>query len=266
MTPPAPVSPPLRLRDVDPDEDGGYPGKQHVRSELDELRRRIRALQERLYAERQQALLIVLQAIDTGGKDGTVKHVFRGINPQGCSVWAFGRPSERELAHDFLWRVHARTPAKGMIGVFNRSHYEDVLVVRVKGTVPETVWRPRYEHINAFERMLADSGTTIVKLFLHISRAEQKRRLERRIERPDKRWKFDSRDLAERARWDDYQAAFEEAINHCTTAHAPWYVIPANNKWYRNLLVARVVAGTLERMNPQFPPPSDGLGGVAVPD
>jgi PPK2 family polyphosphate:nucleotide phosphotransferase len=255
-----------KLATIDPDFHEGYGDKDAAAEEFDRQRRRIRKLQERLYAERRQSLLVVLQAIDTGGKDGTIRHVFEGVNPQGCQVASFKVPSTEELDHDFLWRYHARAPARGMIQVFNRSHYEDVLVVRVKSLVPEAVWRPRYDLINDFERLLNLSGTTVLKFFLHISKDEQKRRLEARLADPKKHWKFDKGDLAERALWDDYTTAFEDAINHCSTPRAPWHVVPANRKWFRNVAIARTIADTLEAMDPRFPEAQPGLSEVVVPD
>ena len=254
------------LSDVDPDESEHYRKKGDVARKLEVQRRRIRDLQERLYAENEKGLLIVLQAMDTGGKDGTIKHVFEGVNPQGCRVSSFKAPSDEERNHDFLWRYHKSAPAVGRIGIFNRSHYEDVLIVRVKGLVPEEVWRPRYEIINNFERGLALNGITVLKFFLHISKDEQKRRLQRRLDNPDKRWKFDSSDIKERMFWDDYQRAYEDVISRCSTGWAPWYVIPANKKWYRNLVVARTIADTLEAMDPHFPPAETGLENVTIPD
>jgi PPK2 family polyphosphate:nucleotide phosphotransferase len=256
----------IRLAAVDPDESERYAKKKDVADELDKQRKRIRDLQARLYAEHKRSLLIVLQAMDTGGKDGTIKGVFQGVNPQGCQVSSFKAPSAEELDHDFLWRYHQRVPGKGMLEIFNRSHYEDVLIVRVKSLVPETVWQPRYEAINQFEYALTMSGVSIIKFYLHISRAEQKRRLESRLVKPDKRWKFSMDDLKERALWDDYQVAFEDAINLCSTPYAPWYVVPANKKWYRNLVVARTIADTLEAMDPQYPAAEPGLDQVVVPD
>ena len=229
-------------------------------------RARIAALQERLYGERRRSLLIVFQAIDTGGKDGTIRNVLKGVNPQGCTVTSFKVPSSDELDHDFLWRYHARTPGRGMIGVFNRSHYEDVLVVRVKGLVPDEIWRARYRLINDFERLLIESGTTILKFFLHISRSEQKERLEARISDPEKHWKFDPADLVERKSWDSYQEAFADAIGRCSTADAPWLVVPADRKWLRNYLVAKTVADTLEAMDPRYPEGPKDLGHLVVPD
>lgn len=256
----------VNLAARNPNESEHYRHKADVKPELKRQRTRIRDLQARLYAEDGQSLLIVLQAMDTGGKDGTIKHVFRGVNPQGCRVWSFKVPTPEELGHDFLWRYHRRVPARGMIGIFNRSQYEDVLVVRVKQLVPEEVWRTRYEAINEWEHMLSLSGVRVVKFFLHISRAEQKRRLERRLEKPDKRWKFSANDVRERAFWNDYQAAYQEAIRRCSTAYAPWYVIPANRKWYRNLVIARTIADTLAAMDPRYPEAEAGLDETVIPD
>jgi len=212
-------------------------------------------LQARLYAEETRALLVVLQGIDAAGKDSSVAHVFRGTNPQGVRVYSFKEPSNEELAHDFLWRYHQHTPAYGMIHVFNRSHYEDVLVVRVKGLVEETRWRSRYDSINDFERMLVREGTTILKFFLHLSKDEQLEKFRERLEREDKYWKWSDNDMKEREHWDEYQRAYEEAIDATSTPWAPWYVVPADNRWVRNYVVARVLAGTLSAMNPRFPEP-----------
>jgi PPK2 family polyphosphate:nucleotide phosphotransferase len=256
----------VKLKEMDPDESEHYTSKGDVKAELKKQRKRIVALQERLYAENKQSLLIVIQAMDTGGKDGTIRGVFQGVNPQGCQVWSFKVPSIEEAEHDFLWRYHYRTPTLGMITIFNRSHYEDVLVVRVKKLAPEKVWRPRYEMINQFEQMLTQNNTTVLKFYLHISKDEQKRRLQKRLDNPNKQWKFSVGDLDERKRWDAYQAAFEEAINRCSTEYAPWYTIPANKKWYRNLVVARTIADTLEAMNPRFPKAERGLGKVEIRD
>jgi PPK2 family polyphosphate:nucleotide phosphotransferase len=254
------------LAAIDPDETEHYRKKKEVVKELEKQRRRIQGLQARLYAENERGLLIVLQAMDTGGKDGTIKHVFSGVNPQGCRVSSFKTPSAEEANHDFLWRYHKSAPARGRIGIFNRSHYEDVLVVRVKDLVPDAVWRERYHQINDFERNLSNDGITVLKFFLHISKDEQKRRLQSRLENPDKRWKFSSADIKERAFWDDYQVAFEDALTNCSTEHAPWYVVPANKKWYHNLVVARTIADTLAAVDPQFPPAEEGLELVEIPD
>jgi PPK2 family polyphosphate:nucleotide phosphotransferase len=254
------------LGTIDPDETEHYRKKKDVAKELERQRRRIQGLQARLYAENERGLLIVLQAMDTGGKDGTIKHVFSGVNPQGCRVSSFKTPSAEESNHDFLWRYHKSAPARGRIGIFNRSHYEDVLVVRVKRLVPEEIWIERYGQINDFERNLSLDGITVLKFFLHISKDEQKRRLQSRLDNPDKRWKFSSDDIKERAFWDDYQAAFEDALTNCSTGHAPWYVVPANKKWYRNLVIARTIADTLAKIDPQFPPAEEGLEKVQIPD
>ncbi|GLS44154.1 polyphosphate kinase 2 family protein [Methylobacterium brachythecii] len=255
----------VSLAAIDASTDGGFE-KEAARELLKAERTRIQALQERLYAEHKRSLLVVFQAIDTGGKDGTIRSVFEGVNPQGCRVWSFKVPSTAELDQDFLWRYHLRTPGRGMIGIFNRSHYEDVLVVRVKDLAPEPVWRERYGLINDFERLLTASGTTVLKFFLHISKDEQKERLEARIAEPEKHWKFDPADLVERKSWGAYQKAFEDALSRCSTPYAPWLVVPANRKWYRNLVVARTIADTLEAMAPQFPEAKEGIEGLKVED
>lgn len=213
----------------------------------------LQGLQYRLWAEGRRSVLVVLQGMDTAGKDGTIRHVFGALNPQGVRVVGFKQPTREELAHDYLWRVHRNTPDAGRIVVFNRSHYEDVLVVRVHGLVPDDVWQRRYEEINAFERLLTGSGTTMLKIFLHISKDEQKNRLQARLDDPVKRWKFSAGDLAERKRWDEYQAAYADAIARCSTAHAPWYVVPADRKWYRNWAISSIVRLAMERLDPQTP-------------
>jgi PPK2 family polyphosphate:nucleotide phosphotransferase len=256
----------IRLKDIDPDDSEHYEGEEDVAEEFERHRQRIEDLQERLYAECKQSLLIVLQAMDTGGKDGTIKAVFSGVNPQGCHVWSFKVPSVEEAAHDFLWRYHLKTPAKGMITIFNRSHYEEVLIVRVHDLKPKELWREHYGHIKDFERTLAENGTAIIKFFLYISRDEQKRRLLKRLQNPHKHWKFSSEDLVERKLWDDYLEAYEDAVNKCSTKYAPWYVVPANKKWYRDLVIARTIADTLEAMNPRFPPGEPDLDKVVIPD
>jgi PPK2 family polyphosphate:nucleotide phosphotransferase len=211
--------------------------------------------QDKLYAEGQRALLVVLQGIDTAGKDGTVRHVFNETGPLGVTVTAFGRPSAEELAHDFLWRAHLACPRRGTIGIFNRSHYEDVLVARVKKLAPKTAIEQRYAQINDFERMLTENGTTILKFMLHISKEEQRERLQDRLDDPASRWKFDPRDLEDRALWDKYQAAYELMLYKCSTVWAPWYVIPSDRKWARNAIIASVVRGTLEVMRPDYRKP-----------
>lgn len=229
-----------------------------------ELNDELEALQELLYAEGKHKVLIVLQATDTGGKDGTIRHVFEGVNPQGVDVASFKKPTETELKHDYLWRVHARTPGSGEIVIFNRSHYEDVLIVRVHDLVAPSRWEKRYEHINNFEKLLADEGTTIIKFFLHISKDEQKERLEERLADPEKHWKFATGDLAERERWDDYQEAFEAALSRTSTEYAPWYIIPADRKWYRNLVISEVIIDTLKGLEMAYPPAEEGLDDIVV--
>lgn len=254
---------PVSLVNYDPDYRGDY-DKKTAHAEEDPLEERLADLQERLYAEGKQALLIVLQARDAGGKDSTIKKVFDSVNPQGVDVTSFKVPSSLERRHDFLWRVHQRVPAAGMIGIFNRSHYEDVLVVRVDNLAPKAVWEKRYDHINNFERLLTDSGVRILKFYLHISKDEQKERLQDRLDRPDKHWKFDIGDLDKRKQWDDYTAAYEAMLTRCNTDYAPWYIIPANRKWYRDLVITRIIVETLEEMNPQFPEPPPGLDRVTI--
>ncbi len=215
----------------------------------------LRRLQYRLYAENRRAVLVILQAMDAAGKDGVVRHVFAGLNPQGCRVTPFKVPSALENQHDFLWRIHQAVPAFGEIGVFNRSHYEDVLVVRVRKLAPPSVWQPRFAMINAFEECLSENGVTVVKLFLHVSREEQTERLIERLDDPERNWKFSDADVAEREYWDAYQEAYGEAIGRCSTRHAPWYVVPADRKWYRNWAVARILLATLQAMDLRFPAP-----------
>lgn len=255
-----------KLKDVDPACTAPYHNKKEVRELLEIDKQELINLQELLYAEGKHALLVVLQAMDTGGKDGVIRHVMSGVNPQGCTVSPFKVPTPEELAHDYLWRVHKVTPPKRMIGIFNRSHYEDVLVVRVHELVPERVWRQRYEQINAFEKHLAENGVTILKFFLHISKEEQKERLQARLDDPSKHWKFSLGDLKERARWDDYTAAYEDVLNLTSTPWAPWYLVPANRKWYRNLVVARVILETLRGFDMQWPPSEGDLSNVVIPD
>jgi len=237
-----------------------------VADELETLRIKLVDLQERLFAEHSKSLLVLLHAMDTGGKDGTIKDIFDGVNPQGCQVWSFKVPSAEELAHDFMWRYHNKAPERGMINIFNRSHYEDVLIVRVHNLVPDAVWKERYGVIRDFERMLSLNNTVVLKFYLHISKDEQKRRLQARLDTPDKEWKFQSGDLVERALWNDYMAAYEDAINKCSTDYAPWYVVPSNKKWYRNLVIARTITGTLEAMHPQYPPPEQNLDKIVIPN
>ncbi|MGH9184444.1 MAG: polyphosphate kinase 2 family protein [Acidimicrobiales bacterium] len=250
---------------IDPRSTDGAPDDKAVtEATFPELRHQLAALQERLWAEGAQSLLVVLQAIDGGGKDGTIRHVFRGCSPQGTRVTNFKVPSPDELAHYILWRIHRNTPGKGEIGIFNRSHYEDVLVVRVHELVPEDVWRARYDIINDFEANLAAAGTRIVKLYLSISAGEQAERFRARLEDPTKHWKFRKGDLDERKRWDDYMAAYEEAIGRTSTPVAPWYIVPADRKWYRNWAVSQILIEALTDMDPQYPTPEEDLDGVVI--
>lgn len=250
----------VKLADIDPRDDKGLPlgkaaAKKAKQADIDALDR----LQEVLYAQARHALLVVLQAMDAGGKDGTVRGVFGHLSPMGVSATSFKQPTEHELAHDFLWRVHKRVPPRRMIGIFNRSHYEDVLIVRVHKLVPAEQIETRYDAINAFEKLLAENGTTIVKFFLHISRKEQTRRLQARLDDPTKHWKVNADDLAERKRWDDYMAAYEIALTRCSTPYAPWFIVPADRKWYRDAVIARIVRRTFEALDLAYPPEMPGL-------
>jgi len=218
------------------------------------LQTQLQQLQKKLYAQNKHRILVVMQAMDTGGKDGCIKHVFSRIDPQGIHVRSFKNPTEQELARDFLWRIHSRVPRKGEMVIFNRSHYEDVIAVRVKKIFPDKVWQRRVRHIIEFERMLAEEGTTIIKIYLHISKDEQKQRLQARLDQPHKHWKFNPADLEDRARWNDFMLAYEELLAETSTEHAPWYVIPANRKWYRNLCVARIILDQMKQLNLEFPP------------
>ena len=255
----------LRLSSFDPEDtslvDGG---KKEGESLLRELGERLGQLQDLLYAGHEHKLLIVLQGMDTAGKDGAIRKVFQNIDPLGVRAVAFKAPSEEELDHDFLWRIHRQVPAKGEVVIFNRSHYEDVLVVRVKELVPKKVWKARYDQINDFENLLAATGTTIVKFFLHIDRDEQRKRLQARIDDPAKRWKFRKGDLDDRKLWDEYEKAYEEALARTSTEQAPWYVVPANAKWYRNVVIAQVLVDTLEALDLKAPEASDDVEGVRV--
>lgn len=238
--------------------------KEAALARLAETRSRIDVLQQRLYAEGSRSVLLVVQAMDAAGKDGTIRNVLTGLNPAGIHVASFKAPGGPEAQHDYLWRVHQVTPRKGEIAVFNRSHYEDVLVVRVKSFVPEPVWRRRYEHIRNFEQMLTDEGTTVVKVFLHVSKDEQARRFQERLDDPEKRWKFRKGDLDDRALWDDFQAAYTEAIAETSTKDCPWYVVPADSNSRRNMAVGEILLRTLERLDPKIPDPEEGLEGVKV--
>ncbi|BCX02274.1 MAG: hypothetical protein KatS3mg053_0212 [Candidatus Roseilinea sp.] len=256
---------PIRLSDFDPEDTHLFDGKKVLAKEqVDALNDELENLQELMYAEHKHKLLVVLQAMDTGGKDGLIRSVFDGVNPQGVKVANFRAPTPVELDHDYLWRVHPHVPGRGEIVIFNRSHYEDVLIVRVQGLAPESVWRRRYRHIREFERMLADEGVTILKFYLHISKDEQKRRLQARLDDPTKHWKFNVGDLKERARWDDYMQAYEDAINETSTEWAPWYVIPANKKWYRDWVAVNILLDTLRGLKMSYPQPKEDLTKIVI--
>jgi len=245
---------PIHLPDIPAVDTRAFKGdKQAGKTQLKVLNKELESLQELLYAEGKRKLLVVLQGMDASGKDGTIRHVFEGVNPQGVKVASFKAPSKKELAHDYLWRVHQQVPAQGEITIFNRSHYEDVLIVRVKNFVPESVWSKRYAHIRDFERMLFEEGTTILKFFLHIDRDEQKARLQARLDESSKNWKFNPGDLTERKLWDAYQKAFEDAFNETSTEHAPWFIVPGNRKWYRNIVIASTMVETLKNFHMEYP-------------
>ena len=229
-------------------------GREDFDPQFDELQDQLQLLQKKLYAQNKHRVLVVMQAMDTGGKDGCIKHVFSRIDPQGIHVRSFKKPTEEELAHDFLWRVHSKVPTRGQLVIFNRSHYEDIIAVRVKKIFPDEVWKRRQRHVIEFERMLAEEGTTIVKIFLHISKDEQKRRLQSRLDNPAKHWKINPDDLVDRGRWDDFMRAYEDVIGKTSTEFAPWYIVPADRKWYRNLCVARIMLDTLKKLHMDFPP------------
>lgn len=255
----------IELDNWDPNEIlGTITQKSDAKDRLDELNVQLEELQELLYAEHKRKLLVVLQAMDTGGKDGVIRHVFDGVNPQGVKVANFKVPTPIELDHDYLWRVHKHTPSKGEIVIFNRSHYEDVLVVRVHNLVPEKVWSRRYDHINHFEKILHDEGTTIIKFFLNIDLVEQKERLQARLDDPKKNWKFSLGDLRERKLWPDYIKAYEEVLTRTSTEYAPWYIIPSNRKWYRNMVIASIMVDTLKGLKMSYPEPEDDLTGVVI--
>jgi len=239
-------------------------GKEAGKQLLRILTKRLATLQEVFYAQSKHRLLIVLQAMDTAGKDGVIAHVFDAVNPQGVEVASFKAPTPFELAHDYLWRIHPYVPANGEIVVFNRSHYEDVLVVRVHDLVPKEEWKRRYDQINAFEKMLTEEGTTLLKFYLHIDKEEQKQRLQARLDKPEKNWKFNVDDLSERKFWDDYMTAYEEAINRTSTEYAPWYIVPSGRKWYRNLVVAQTIVQTIETLHPTFPQPKKPLKDIKI--
>jgi PPK2 family polyphosphate:nucleotide phosphotransferase len=255
----------VHLEEWDPDDKSQFDVSKKDASELlRAMNTRLESLQELLYAEGKHKVLIVLQAMDTGGKDGAIRHVFEGVNPAGVAVASFKTPTSHELAHDYLWRIHQHTPARGQMVIFNRSHYEDVLVVRVEGLAPEPVWKRRYAQINDFERMLAEEGTLIRKFYLNISLDEQKERLQARLDDPAKHWKFAVGDLETRAKWPAYIEAYEDAISKTSTAWAPWYIVPANRKWYRNLVISKVLIDALEELQMQFPLAEAGLDQIVI--
>jgi PPK2 family polyphosphate:nucleotide phosphotransferase len=251
----------------DPEDRSAFDGHKHEgRAYLAKLRKRLAELQRLLWAEGEHKVLVVFQAMDTGGKDGTIRKVLTGVNPQGIDVHSFKTPTAEELSHDYLWRIHSHAPASGTLAVFNRSHYEDVLIVRVLGLVPEERWRRRYAHINNFEKLLADEGTTILKFYLHISPAEQARRLQARIDDSTKNWKFNKGDLDQRKLWPEYMSAYETVLSETSTDYAPWYVVPANRKWYRNIVVAETIVTALENLDMHWPKAEEALERVVIPD
>jgi len=246
----------VKLDKIDASDTSGFKGdKKDAAEALDKIKGKLADLQELLYAEHKHKVLIVLQGMDTAGKDGAIKHVFEGVNPQGVKTSSFKVPTKVESDHDYLWRIHRRTPGDGEIMIFNRSHYESVLVERVHKIVPEKVWSRRYEHINCFEKMLADEGTVILKFYLHIDKDEQKKRIQARIDKAEKHWKLSSSDIPERRLWDNYQEAYEDAIGKTSAKHAPWMVVPANNKWYRNLVICSAICEALGSLKMKYPPP-----------
>jgi PPK2 family polyphosphate:nucleotide phosphotransferase len=246
----------VNLAHIDPDFTGRHENHKEAADEIAQHQQKLRALQDLLYSERRRSLLIVLQALDTGGKDGVINHVLGAMNPQGCRVASFKQPSAEEASHDFLWRIHHAAPAAGEVVIFNRSHYEDVLVVRVHNLIPKSVWSRRYGLINAFERELADHNTQILKFFLHISKKKQLSRFKDRLDDPAKRWKISEDDYKERKFWNDYMQAYQEALSRCSTSYAPWFIIPANHKWFRDLAVARIVVEHLEALRMKYPKPT----------
>lgn len=254
----------IRLSEWNAGETFGYEKHVEAKKLTSKAIERMDKLQYRLYADNRYALLIVLQGIDAAGKDGTIRHVMSGVNPIGCTVTAFKQPNHEELQHDFLWRVHKVVPAKGTFGIFNRSHYEDVLVVRVHKLVPKAAWQARFDQINRFEKNLSENGVVIVKFFLHISKAEQKKRFEERLKDPTHEWKASPADFEERKYWDEYTRSYEDVLQRCSPHHAPWYIIPADHKWFRNLAVSRIIADTLEDLRLKFPKPSFDLSKIKI--
>lgn len=256
----------INLQRLSPNYDGGFNEKEAEYILMQNLKKRMSELQYKLYADKRKALLIVLQGIDTSGKDSTIRHVISAFNPQSCTVTPFKEPTAEEVSYDFIWRIHKRVPAKGKIAVFNRSHYEDIIQPRVHKIVQKSIWSQRYRHINEFERCLSENGTKIIKFFLHISKEEQRKRLEERIKDPSKQWKISQRDIMERKFWNSYMGAYQEIINKCSNMWAPWYIIPANKKWFRNFAVGLIIVNTLEGMKPKFPKPMIDLSRFTIDD
>ncbi len=255
----------VKLSEWDPNDTSEFRGgREPAGIEIEKLNHRLEQLQEVLYAEHKHKMLIVLQAMDTGGKDGAIRHVFEGVNPNGTRVANFKEPSEEEKDHDYLWRIHKQVPAKGEIVIFNRSHYEEVLIVRVHKLVSPDVWKQRFDQINAFEQILAENRTTILKFYLHIDKDEQKKRLQARLNDPNKHWKFRKGDLEERKLWPEYMQAYEDVLNKTSTAGAPWFIVPANHKWYRDLVISSVLIETLEGLKMRFPEPEENLEGIVI--
>ncbi len=252
----------VKLKDIDPGFKDEHESHAEAGEEIEQDRKKLRGLQELLYSDGRGSLLICLQGLDAGGKDGTINHILGAMNPQGCRVAGFKQPSAEEAAHDFLWRIHQAAPARGRVTIFNRSHYEDVLVVRVHDLVPKAIWSRRYDEINAFEKELAVAGTHILKFYLHISKKEQLRRFKARLDDPAKQWKISESDYKERKFWGDYRKAYEDVLSRCSTPHAPWFVVPSDHKWFRNLAVARIVVEYIEGLNLQFPRPSVDLAHI----
>jgi PPK2 family polyphosphate:nucleotide phosphotransferase len=254
----------VALKKIDPDDTGRYKSAEDAVGVLQKHLGELSKLQNLLYAQSKHALLVVLQGMDTSGKDGTIRHVMSGVSPLGVTVKAFKKPNEEELAHDFLWRVHRSVPKHGFIGIFNRSHYEDVLVVRVHELVPKKVWKSRFEQINRFEKNLVENNVIVLKFFLHISKNEQRQRLEERLKDPTRYWKFSLADVEERAYWSDYRKAYEDVLERCNTKWAPWHIVPSNKKWYRNLVVAETIVHTLRDLNMTYPAPASDLSKIVI--
>ncbi len=255
----------IKLTQWDPNDTGDFQGnKEQAKAEIAKLNKRLQELQQVLYAEHQHKILVILQGMDTSGKDGTIRHVFGGVNPQGVRVANFKEPSQEELDHDFLWRIHKQVPARGELVIFNRSQYEDVLIVRVHEVVAQDVWKKHYDQINDFEKMLSETGTLLLKFYLYIDKDEQKKRLQARLDHPDKHWKFNTGDLKERKLWSDYIHAYEDVLNKTSTEAAPWFIVPANHKWYRDWVIASNLVAKLEQLGMKYPEPEENLDGIVI--